>query len=76
MICKIQYPLVTSESAPKVLIYNERKTIFFQTELSKQDLDALFLPDRSRPRVYAECKFKHGKLTIDADTASEKGHTW
>lgn len=64
MIVKIQQSLHTSDGVTRILIYNETRTVLYQTEDATECAEIGKLLGK-RPRAFARAQLKNGKIEID-----------
>lgn len=62
-ICKLQRPLWSTEDKPKILVYNEDKSLFMEVNMTPELIDNVFGDEF---KVFKECKLKGETLEIGA----------
>ena len=65
-ICKLQRPLWTTEAKPKILAYNEDRSLFMEINMTPELIDNVFGDEF---KVFKECELKGETLEIGATVA-------
>lgn len=55
-IVKVQRPLTSNDPTPHVLIYNEDRSVLYETDMSKKDIRNLF--GRNEYKVYVNAELR------------------